>query len=115
MMLRHLLILAIATTALMHNATADDKPVDGKTSEADFSFFGKKQDPDSLIKIKKSRVSVAELRQARALLKADQRRARIERNAWMRHEPLRPNFHAVPSMRSRYEQRTFYIPVYWYR
>jgi hypothetical protein len=59
-------------------------------------------------------MSVAELRQTRALYRADQRVARIEYNLWMGHEPLRPKWNAIPTMTSRYASRTIhYVPVYY--
>ena len=62
--------------------------------------------------VRKSRMSVAELRQARALYRANQRVARLEHNLWMRYEPLRPNWNSVPMMSSRYTNRQLYVPVY---
>lgn len=66
----------------------------------------------STSKADRTPMSVAELRQARALNRANQRRARIEYNLWMGHEPLRPKWNAVPMMTSRYPARKIYIPVY---
>lgn len=55
----------------------------------------------------------AEIRQARALYRSQQRIARLEHNLWMGYEPLRPNWNAVPMMSSRYNyRRTIYVPVY---
>jgi hypothetical protein len=62
--------------------------------------------------VKASRMSVSELRQTRALYRANQRVARIEHNLWMRREPLRPNWNAVPMMSSRYSNRRVIVPVY---
>ncbi len=59
-------------------------------------------------------LSVAELRQARALYKSDQRRARMEHNAWLGFEPLRPGWSTVPMMRSRYERQTIVMPFFYY-
>ncbi len=62
--------------------------------------------------VRSSRMSTAELRQARALYRAQQRVARLEYNLWMGYEPLRPNWNAVPMMSSRYTHRRLYVPVY---
>lgn len=59
-----------------------------------------------------SKMSVAELRQQRALYKANQRMARIEYNLWMGYEPLRPKFNSIPMMSTRYSTQRLYVPVY---
>lgn len=64
--------------------------------------------PESLRKAR----SVAELRQARAIYRANQRVARLERNLWMGYEPLRPNWSSTPMTSSRYAPRRIYVPVY---
>ena len=58
-------------------------------------------------------MSVAQLRQARALYRANQRVARLEYNLWMGHEPLRPNWHALPMTSSRFAPPRLYVPVYY--
>ena len=58
------------------------------------------------------RMTPAEIRQARALYRAQQRTARLEYNLWMGYEPLRPNWNAVPMMSSRYGNRRVYVPLY---
>ncbi|TWU48768.1 hypothetical protein Poly51_46710 [Rubripirellula tenax] len=58
--------------------------------------------------------SVNELRQARALLRADQRAARMEYNAWIGYEPSRPQWSALPMMQSRYTSRRVHVPFYVY-
>jgi hypothetical protein len=62
--------------------------------------------------VRKSQMSVAELRQARAIHRSNQRVARLEYNLWMGHEPLRPNWNSIPMMSSRYTNRRIYVPVY---
>ena len=62
--------------------------------------------------VRNSRMTAAELRQARALYRARQRTARLEYNLWMGYEPLRPNWNAVPMMTSRYSNRRIYVPMY---
>ncbi|MGI9473051.1 MAG: hypothetical protein ACR2NZ_16035 [Rubripirellula sp.] len=64
--------------------------------------------------VRASKQSVAELRQARALYRANQRVARLEHNLWMGHEPLRPRWNSIPMMSSRYTNRRVYVPVYVY-
>ena len=61
-----------------------------------------------------SRMSPAEIRQARALYRSQQRVARLEYNLWMGVEPLRPNWNSVPMMSSRYTSQRIYVPVYVY-
>ena len=57
--------------------------------------------------------SAAELRQARAMYRSQQRLARLERDLWMGHEPLRPNVTAIPMMSSRYlPRRVIYFPAF---
>ncbi len=56
-----------------------------------------------------------EIRQARALYRADQRLARAEYNAWMGIDPARPNWSATPSTTSRYAPTRiiyYYVPGY---
>ena len=60
------------------------------------------------------KMSAAELRQARALYRSQQRIQRLEMYQWMGYEPLRPNWPTVPSMTSRYQNRIIYVPVYYY-
>ncbi|MEO1530052.1 MAG: hypothetical protein AAFX06_31955 [Planctomycetota bacterium] len=59
--------------------------------------------------------SAAELRQARAQLRARQRMMRMERNLWAGYEPLRPNWNSIPMMSSRFSTsyRTI-VPIYLY-
>jgi hypothetical protein len=62
-----------------------------------------------------SRPTAAELRQARAQYRSQQRIERMERNLWAGYEPLRPNWNAIPMMSSRYRYpTTIYVPVYYY-
>ncbi len=68
--------------------------------------------PSSQSNVARSTMTVSELRQARALYRANQRVARFEYNLWMGHEPLRPRWNAVPMMSSRYTNRKLYVPVY---
>jgi hypothetical protein len=55
----------------------------------------------------------ARLRQQRALYRDQQRVARIEANAWIGYEPLRPGWSSVPMMSSRFPDRQrIVIPVF---
>ena len=59
-----------------------------------------------------SKEKVAELRQQRALYRANQRMARMEYNQWMGHEPLRPGWSPMPMMNSRYAPPTIVVPIF---
>lgn len=62
-----------------------------------------------------SRPTAAEIRQARAQYRSQQRVARMERNLWAGYEPLRPNWNTIPMMSSRYASRhTIVVPIYVY-
>lgn len=62
-----------------------------------------------------SQPTAAELRQARAQYRSQQRAQRMERNLWAGYEPLRPNWNSIPMMSSRYPDRsTIYVPIYVY-
>jgi len=55
----------------------------------------------------------ARLRLSRAIYRDRQRIARLEANAWMGYEPLRPSWPSIPMTSSRYTNyRTVVIPVY---
>ncbi|WP_372896486.1 hypothetical protein [Stieleria sp.] len=59
--------------------------------------------------------TAAELRQARAQFRSQQRMERMERNLWAGYEPLRPNWNSIPMMSSRYPYRqTVVVPLYVY-
>ncbi|QDV65867.1 hypothetical protein [Crateriforma conspicua] len=58
------------------------------------------------------KLRTAMLRQERALYWMKHRMARMERDAWLGHSPLRPRFHAIPTAASRYNQPTVLVPVY---
>lgn len=61
------------------------------------------------------RPTVAELRQARAQYRTQQRIERMERNLWAGYEPLRPSWNALPMMSSRYPYQTrVVVPYYIY-
>ena len=126
MNVRRFLLIAASTALLSSGAfcgtslfaqdpfAVDDDPIDRvhlfdsleKAAAAESKPVVSKSD------VRKSRMSVAELRQARALYRSNQRVARLEYNLWMRYEPLRPNWNSVPMMSSRYTNRQLYVPVY---
>ncbi len=59
------------------------------------------------------RPTVSELRIARGQYQAQQRLARLERNAWNRYQPLRPNWSSIPMTSSRFPTRTtIIVPVF---
>ena len=108
------LLIVVALSLVCASANADDDKKQTLDAKSIASIFDKAE-PASSSEKRNTRMSVAELRQARALLKADQRRARLEHNAWIGRNPLRPSWSTVPMMRSRYERPTIYLPVYYYR
>lgn len=59
-----------------------------------------------------SKDKVTELRQLRALYRANQRRARMEYNQWFGQAPLRPRWSPMPMMNSRYAPPTVIVPVF---
>ena len=59
-----------------------------------------------------SEQKVAELRQARALYRANQRMARMEYNLWIGHQPLRPRRSPMQMMNSRYSPPTIIVPIF---
>jgi hypothetical protein len=118
MNVRRFLILAISIATLsgaclLGNAASAQDPFsdDANTTET-ANLFGPSTTSSSTSSVRGSRMSVSELRQARALYRANQRVARLENNLWLGHEPLRPKWNAVPMMTSRYAPRTIYVPVY---
>lgn len=62
---------------------------------------------------KPSSAAIERIRQERANYRYNQRIARLEANAWMGYEPLRPSWSSLPMMSSRYPDRpTIIIPVF---
>jgi hypothetical protein len=88
-----------------------DLPVNPTPSVTQIPRFDSRSTASS---VANSRMSPAEIRQARALYRSQQRVARLEHNLWMGVEPLRPNWNSVPMMSSRYTNQRVYIPVYVY-
>ncbi len=72
----------------------------------------KSSQPGSRANRQSSKMTAAQLRQARALYRSQQRIQRLEMYQWLGYEPLRPNWVSIPSMTSRYQNRTIIVPVY---
>lgn len=109
--------IAILSCGILVNASSAQEPQAGKRDSAmdRLSLFESLEEPDvatSPSDQRTTRMTAAELRQARALYRANQRTARLEYNLWMGYEPLRPKFNAIPMMSSRYAPRRIYTPVY---
>jgi hypothetical protein len=103
--------ISVLSGLLLDNASFAQEPglfAEGADRVPKFDF----REQPSKSNVKASRMSVSELRQTRALYRANQRVARIEHNLWMRREPLRPNWNAVPMMSSRYSNRRVIVPIY---
>ncbi|MGB7327380.1 MAG: hypothetical protein WBD31_21065 [Rubripirellula sp.] len=111
--------LALASTS---NAQAPiSPPIDtAKPAAIDriklYDSLEKSSDQNERTKSSSGQLSANEIRQARALHRADQRAARLDHNLWMGVNPLRPDWNAVPMMHSNYNyvQRRLYVPVYVY-
>lgn len=80
------------------NLVAKPKLVDAIPSSSDLSI---------------SKPTAAELRQARAQFRTQQRIERMERNLWSGYEPLRPNWNSVPMMSSRYADRNIVVVPFY--
>ena len=90
--------IAQAPATLSGRAVSDPKLVDSIPSSSDQSA---------------GQPTAAEIRQARAQYRSQQRLERMERNLWAGYEPLRPNWNAIPMMSTRYPSRnTIYVPIY---
>ena len=121
MRFRHFFLIAVTISAVSCGlvqgdaAIAQDPFADLDKEPIDRLSFTEKDTPSvarSSSDIRTSRMSVAELRQKRALYRANQRMARLENNLWMGYEPLRPKWNSIPMMSSRYTTRRLYTPVY---
>ncbi len=95
-------------------AVADDPAVGTTTSQAD-NEYRLTDDPSFSAgpKSRPSAIAMSQLRQERATYRYNQRVARIEANAWIGYEPLRPGWSSLPMMSSRYPaRRTVVVPVF---
>ena len=107
--------LAIALGVSSQFAHADD--LASKTTD-DYSWadFRLSDEPSTSANLELTRPSISavnRLRQQRAAYTYNQRLSRMEANAWIGHEPLRPSWSALPMMSSRYPaRRTITVPYY---
>ena len=101
------IVTPIAEEVLLPKTPAVVPPVQAAQSQI---FFDSPAPSYSDRRISKEKVT--ELRQQRALYRANQRVARMEYNQWMGHEPLRPRWSPMPMMNSRYAPPTIVVPVY---
>jgi len=119
MNVRHFFLIAASITVLggvlLGQSSLAQEPALPSDNEVDrIPLFDSLEQPATSNEsdVRNSKMSVAQLRQARALHRANQRVARLEYNLWMGYEPLRPNWNALPMMTSRYPNRKIYVPVY---
>ena len=107
--------LAIALGVSSQFAHADDS-ASKATEDYSWADFRLSDEPSSSANLELTRPSVSavnRLRQQRAAYSYNQRLSRIEANAWIGHEPLRPSWSALPMMSSRYPaRRTITVPYY---
>mgnify|MGYP001035332178 CR=1 FL=1 len=101
------IVTPIAEEVVIQTAPATVVRVNAATPEI---FFDSPAPSQSDRRISKEKV--AELRQQRALYRANQRMARMEYNQWMGREPLRPRWSPMPMMNSRYAPPTILVPVF---
>lgn len=101
---------AVAQDAIVSPSDIDAKAIDRielfdslETSSTAPTRYPKQQKP-----------SLAELKQSRAIERANARAARVEYNAWVGRDPLRPSWNATPMTHTRYAPRVVYVPVYVY-
>ena len=110
------IIAAFALISLGGQSVSAQQPNLGDATGDGTSIFGSADQPSTVSKssdVSRSKMTAAEIRQARALYRSQQRTARLERNLWMGYEPLRPNWNSIPMMSSRYPpRRVIYVPYY---
>ena len=104
----------VAQPPIVSEVTVDQDAMPVQQPISIFDPAGQTATIQSQSNARKTQRSVAELRQARALYRANQRVARLEYNLWMGHEPLRPRWNSIPMMSSRYTNNRIYVPVYVY-
>jgi hypothetical protein len=105
------IVTAISATFSVADDSVAENTVD--SSAVEFRLYNEPS-PSAVVepRVTKSE-SVMRLRQQRAIYRYNQRVARMEADAWMGHEPLRPSWSSLPMMSSRYpDRRTIIVPVY---
>ena len=111
-------LITAASGSLMFGGAAhaqDPNPPRPNPPAERFSLFPEaEQEHPSESDAERYRRTAREMRTARAIYRANQRVARLERNLWVGYEPLRPRWNAIPSMTTRYTNPKFYVPVYVY-
>lgn len=111
------LALTLATTLIISSTANAQFPFPAKESPAERSAAAPRLTPDAAVVSEGTIVkpTAAELRQARAMRRSQQRIERMERNLWAGYEPLRPNWNSIPMMSSRFPyQYNVSVPVYVY-
>lgn len=109
------LIVAASSSATAQDAIASPSDIDAKAIDRIELFDSLEATSDAAARYAQSRkLSVAELKQARAIERANARAARVEYNAWIGRDPLRPSWNATPMTSTRYAPRVVYVPVYVY-
>lgn len=110
-----LTILASISLASLAQATIADDDFGKSPTEikqAELKLFDQPSASANMPRRKPTSSTVERLRQERANYRYNQRIARLEANAWMGYEPLRPSWSSLPMMSSRYPDRqTIIIPV----
>lgn len=112
------LLAASAFIAIGLNASygvADDLASESPTEQGsvEYRLFNEPSPSAAIDPKRTASESVMRLRQQRAAYRYHQRVARMEADAWMGYEPLRPSWSSLPMMSSRYpDRRTIIVPVY---
>ena len=110
------LLMTAAVIVMLANGVAvaqeTSRPRNPDASEI-LSLFGANSRQSGSESDRRARNSAADIRQARAAYRANQRMARQEYNLWIVYEPLRPSWNSIPMMSSRYTYQRFYVPVYF--
>ena len=113
MIRQFVLASSVVIVSLGSVARADDPQASGSATSGWSSLPLSKESGSSPEILYNRSTQAQRLRQQRAMFQEQQRLARLEANAWMGYEPLRPNWPSSPSMTSRYRSnRVIVIPYY---